>query len=118
VIKTRNFWIGVIHLAVIPLLLVDVAEHYINWQKEVKEEIIAVVHNSYSFNKQQKAQVLDRVFAQNERLTFLVYIKCFSSLVLLALSIFFFRRYRNEEKLPFWKPALSGVTVIVCFLVV
>lgn len=90
-IKSKNFWIGILHLAVIPVLLVDVMKHYINWHKEVRGEIVAVVQNLYSFDKQEKFEILDRAFEQNANLTFLIYIKLFVSFVLLALGIYYFR---------------------------
>lgn len=115
-IKSRNFWIGMVYFAVITLLLIDIPEHYMDWQKEVREEIITVAQNVYTYSKDQKAKVLDRVFERNETLTFLIYIKAFLGLVLLGCSIFFFRRYNKEEGKRVWRAMLSGTVVIACLL--
>lgn len=117
-IKSRYFWIAAIMVAVIPLLSIDIAQHYLDWQNEVREELITVVQNVYSFDKQQKATILDKVFERNQTLTFLIYIKCFSILVLLALSFFFFRLYKQRQSPNFLTPFLYTVTLISCFILI
>ncbi len=117
-IKSRYFWIAAIMVAVIPLLSIDIAQHYLDWQNEVREELITVVQNVYSFDKQQKATILDKVFERNQTLTFLIYIKCFSILVLLALSFFFFRLYKQQQSPNFLTPFLYTVTLISCFILI
>ena len=41
-------------MAVIPLLTIDVIQHYLDWQKDVRWALIDVVQNTYAFDKQQK----------------------------------------------------------------
>lgn len=117
-IKSRYFWIAAIMMAVIPLLSIDIVQHYLDWQKEVREELITVVQNVYSFDKQQKANILDKVLERNQTLTFLIYIKCFSILVLLAFSFNFFRLYKQRQRPNFLKPFLYTITLISCFILI
>ncbi len=114
-IKSKNFWIAAIMIALTPLLTIDIAHHYVDWQKEVRGELINVVQN-YSFDREEKAELLDRVFARNETLTFLFYIKGFSILVLLLLSFHFFRQYFRNQKPKLFKPFLFTITLIACFI--
>lgn len=117
-IKSRHFWIAAILMSVIPLLSIDIAQHYLDWQKDVREELITVVQNVYSFDKQEKATILDKVFERNQALTFLIYIKCFSILVLLAFSFYFFRFYKQRQRPNFLKPFLYTITLISCFAII
>lgn len=117
-IKSRYFWIASIMVAVIPLFSIDIAQHHLDWQKEVREELITVVQNVYSFDTQQKATILDKVFERNQTLTFLIYIKCFSILVMLALCFYFFRIYKLQQRPNFLKPFLYNITLISCFILI
>lgn len=96
----------------------DIAQHYLDWQKEVREELISVVQNVYSFDKQQKATILDKVFERNQTLTFLIYIKSFIIITLLPLSFYFFRIYKQQQRPNFFKPLLSTITLISCFILI
>ena len=58
-IRSRNFWIGIVSLAIIPLLLIYIGEHRIDWEKEVWNETIYLVQSVYPCDKQQKAIILD-----------------------------------------------------------
>lgn len=114
-IKSKHFWIAAIIIALIPLLVIDIAQHYVDWQKEVREELINVVQ-TYSLDRAEKADLLDRVFSRNETLTFLFYTKCFSILVLLLLSFHFFRSYYRNQKPNLFKSFFFTITLIVCFI--
>ncbi|MGB4400403.1 MAG: hypothetical protein WBJ10_13615 [Daejeonella sp.] len=61
-INSAKFWIGTILLAVIPLLLIDIAHHSVDWSIEVRGEIIDLAYNSELLPKEQKSQALDTVF--------------------------------------------------------
>ncbi|QEC68154.1 TlpA family protein disulfide reductase [Panacibacter ginsenosidivorans] len=115
-IKSKNFWVATIALAIIPLLSIDIAQHYVDWQKEVREELIYAVQDVYSFTKEQKTALLDKVFERNETLTFLFYTKIFCSILLLLLSIYFFRLYKKEKLVNPFKSVAVCVIVIAFFL--
>ena len=117
-IRSGFFWIAAICLAIIPLLLIDIAEHRLSWQKEVREEIITVVQNEYFFDRQQKAAILDNVFERNQTLIFLMYSKGLASVLLLAPGIYFFRLYRRQQKASSWKPVVAVAALMVCFILV
>jgi len=61
-IRSRFFWAGAILLAIIPMLMVDLSEHYVAWQKEVREPIIEAVQNFENVSRAQKAVMLDTDF--------------------------------------------------------
>ena len=88
-IKSRNFWIAATLIAVLPLLAIDIIQHYLDWQKDVRWELIDTVQNTYTLDRQQKASILDKVFERNQTLTFLIYIKSFCSLIFLVFGIYF-----------------------------
>lgn len=115
-IRSKNFWRGIVSMAIVPLLLIDIGEHRIEWEKEVWNETIYLVQSVYSYDKQQKAVILDRIFDENKTLMFLMYVKGFSSVVLLIASLYFFRLYRRQSSPGFWKPVLSGMAVAVIFI--
>lgn len=114
-IKSRHFWIAAIMVAVVPLLSMDIIQHYLDWQSEVREELITVVQNLYSLDKQEKANILDKVFERNQKLTFLIYIKCFVIVILLPSSFYLFRIYNRKQRPTLFKPLLSSIVLIFCF---
>jgi thiol-disulfide isomerase/thioredoxin len=112
-IRSKYFWAGAILLAVIPLLVIDIPKHYIDWQRDVHDEMILVAQNSYAYTTQQKAEILDGILAANKSLMALMYIKGFVSFLLFCFSIYFFRRYFiNQNKSP-WKAVLSGALLLI-----
>jgi len=117
-IKVKSFWAAAICLAIIPLLIVDIAQHYLDWKTEVREELITVVQNIYSFDRQQKADILDKVFERNTTLTFLMYSKGFLSLILAGCSFYFFGIYRRQQNTGFLKPFFSAIALLLCFMLV
>lgn len=114
-IKSRSFWLAAVMIAIIPLLAIDISQYYLDWQKEVREELIAVVQNLYSFDKQQKANILDKVFERNRILMFLIYVKSFAIIILSVFSFYFFRRYKQQQKGALLKPLFYTVAIITCF---
>lgn len=114
-IKSRYFWLAAIAIAIIPILSIDVAQHYLDWQKEVREELIVVVQNLYSFNKEQKASILDKVFERNQTLMFLIYVKSFVILILIVINFYFFRRYKRQESPKLLKPFFYTIIIVACF---
>ncbi|WP_114789888.1 TlpA disulfide reductase family protein [Niabella yanshanensis] len=115
IIEAKYFWLAAILIAVVPLLAMDIIQHYLDWQKEVREELIAVVQNLYSFDRQKKASILDKVFERNQMLMFLFYVKSFSIILLLILGFYFFKRYWREKKPKLWKPLFYTITLVACF---
>ncbi len=115
-IKSKYFWIATILLGIIPLFLIDIAEHYLSFKKEVQEELIIVAQDVYQFDRQEKAEILDRAFARNDRLNFLMYTKAFLSLIFLALGIHFFRKYRTSARSGLLMPILFSFGAIVLFV--
>ena len=114
-IKSRHFWFAAITTAIIPLLTIDIAHHNLDWQKEVREEIIIVVQNIYAFDTDKKAKILDKVFERNQTLQFLIYIKSIAILILLVTSFYSFRIYRKQQRPKLLKPLLYTLAVIICF---
>ena len=103
-------------LAVIPMLILDISEHYIAWQKEVREPIIEVVQNFSNVNKPQKAEILDRIFEKNSSLIQLSALKGGISLVLLLVGIYQLSKYARQERPMFLKPALAIVSLVIMFM--
>lgn len=110
-IRSKRFWIGAFLLATVPLLIVDVVEHYQSWKKDVREELIVAVQDMYSFTREQKADILDRVFERNQTLGFLIYAKVFLSVAFLCFGIYFISLAKKLEKITFAK------VVTYCMLV-
>jgi len=114
-IKSRYFWLAAVAIAMIPMFSIDIAQHYLDWQKEVREELIVVVQSLYSFNKQQKANILDKVFERNQTLMFLIYVKSFVILILLIFSFYFFKIYKKQERPKLLKPFFYTLIIVACF---
>ncbi len=115
-IKSANCWLGALCLAIIPLLIIDISQHALDWQHEVREEIIIAVQNANNVSAQQKAQILDRAFERNQTLYFLMYAKAVSGIVLLGMAIWFFRLYGKEEYIAKWKPMVAITTLMTLFI--
>ena len=115
-IKSPYFWLAVIMTALIPCFIIDIVHHYLDWKKEVREELIIVVQNIYTFTKDQKANILDRVFERNQTLMFLMYLKSFAVLLFLGGSSYFFWRYQKQAKPKVWQPLLYTIGLMACFL--
>ncbi|MGY4539649.1 thiol-disulfide isomerase/thioredoxin [Mucilaginibacter sp. UYNi724] len=115
-IRSKIFWIGAVLLAVIPILLIDLGEYYVAWQKEVLEPIIEVVQNFKDINSAQKADILDTVFEKNQSLIQLSALKGGVSIVFLLTGIYLLRRYAKTQKPTFLKPAFTFAGLVVVFI--
>lgn len=114
-IKSRYFWLAAIAIAIIPILSIDITQHYLDWQKEVREELIVVVQNLHSFNKEQKASILDKIFERNQTLMFLIYVKSFIISILIVVSFYFFKLYKRQESPKLLKPFFYTIIIVACF---
>jgi len=113
-IKSKLFWAGAILLAVIPLLVMDIPKHYVDWTREVHDETIDAVWNSYNFTKQQRGDVLTHILDSNRDLMAAMYLKGFAGAILLFLSIYFFMRYSSQGNRFFFKPFGVALTLMLC----
>lgn len=96
-IRSRLFWTAAICLATIPLLVMDIPKHYIDWTRDVHDEMITTVQDQYAFSPQQRTAVLDNILDANNTLMAKMYIKSFMALILLVLSIYLFICYRKQH---------------------
>lgn len=76
-IRSKNFWVGAILFSIIPVLLIDISVHVIDWEKDVREEIITLVHDLNTYTKSQKTEALDVLLEREKTLNFLIYAKSF-----------------------------------------
>nr|WP_294943304.1 TlpA family protein disulfide reductase [uncultured Mucilaginibacter sp.] len=110
-IRSKLFWAGAILLALIPLIVLDIPKHYIDWVREVHDEMIETVYNSYHLNQAQKKQILDHILASNTNLMAMMYIKSFSSIILLFGGTYLLLRYKKQPRFDFWKA--SGTVILL-----
>ncbi|OOQ61888.1 TlpA family protein disulfide reductase [Mucilaginibacter pedocola] len=110
-IKSKLFWAASILLALIPLIVLDIPKHYIDWVREVHDETIETVYNSYNLSQAQKTQVLDHILTANNYLMAMMYIKSFLSLILLCAGIYLFSRYKRQPSFEFWQA--SGTVILL-----
>lgn len=96
-IKSRLFWVAAIMLAVIPWLGIDIAEHRLAWEKDVREEMINVVQNVYDLSREQKAHILDNILERNSTLNMLIYLKSFLVLALLIWGVWLLIKYKQAS---------------------
>lgn len=115
-IKSTHFWIGAILLAIIPIFLVDIVEHYLSWQTEVRQQIIFVVQDVYKLSKIQKAAILDNSFARNQTLILLIVFKAFFCLVLLVAGLYQLKKFVKVHKPGLLRPLLSAMAVATLLL--
>lgn len=69
----------------------------------------------YPFNRQQKANILDKVFERNQTLMLLIYVKSFVILLLLTFTFYFFKRYRKQQSPRLLKPLFYTIAIVCCF---
>lgn len=110
-IKSKLFWAGAILLAVTPLIALDIPKHYMDWVREVHDETIQAVYNSYNLNQAQKTKVLDQILAANNYLMAMMYIKSFLAVIFLTAGIYLFIRYKKQRGFEFWKA--SGIIILL-----
>ncbi|MBL4678215.1 MAG: redoxin family protein [Mucilaginibacter sp.] len=116
-IRSKYFWLGAIIIAIIPLMIMDISEYFVAWEKEVRGRMIDLAQNYSGLPKMQKAGILDNIFEVNQKLTRLIAIKAFISLVLFSGGIYFLRKFRKTTGVSFLKPALTTLGLIVVFIV-
>lgn len=113
-IKSRRFWVAAIMLACIPLLCIDISEHVLDWEKDVREEMINVVQNVYDLSREQKAHILDNILERNYTLNMLIYVKVFLALALLIGGVWLFIKYKRESG-KIAKPLVFTFMLMVLF---
>ncbi|MFI5138142.1 MAG: TlpA family protein disulfide reductase [Sphingobacteriales bacterium] len=111
-IKSKYFWTGAILLACIPLLVMDIPKHYVDWTHDVHDEMISVTHNIYHYTALQKTLILDNILESNKTLMALMYLKGFTAFLLLCASIYFFRRYAKSRE------SLTGRSILICVVLI
>jgi len=90
-------------MAIVPSIAMDIPKHYIDWQRDVHDEMIIVAQNIYNYSKSEKAAALDQILHNNNTLMAKMYLKSFAAIITLCFSIYFFIRYQRQSKSPFWK---------------
>ncbi|WP_158826298.1 TlpA family protein disulfide reductase [Mucilaginibacter lacusdianchii] len=113
-IKSKHFWTGAVLLAVIPFIMMDVPKHYVDWTRDVHDEMIYLVQGNYSYNREQKAILLDNLLQNNSSLMGMMYIKSFIAVVLLFVSMYFFYRSSKQNSTSFWKALSFTVILVAC----
>ncbi len=108
--KSSFLWIGIIAVGLIPVLLIDIGVHRQNWKSDVREELISTVQGDFNYNRNEKAKILDRVFAENDSLMMKIYSKAFGSVILLAAGIMLFKKARRRKKIQVWK--IAGLSLL------
>lgn len=111
-IKSKYFWAGAILLACIPLLVMDIPKHYIDWHREVRDEMNYIAQNTYHYSAKQKIQILDEVFVNNKILKAKMYIKVIAGFLLLCLGAYSLLLHGKEQKKSSWKAFLICVVLI------
>ena len=105
-IKSLNFCIGAIMFSIIPLLIIDIAHHSVDWTKNVHDEVINLAYHSDVFSSDEKKNILDDIFKDNRNLGLQLILKSVLGVVLLGGSIYLMRRYSKERKEHLIKPSL------------
>ncbi|MCC8409704.1 redoxin family protein [Mucilaginibacter sp. UR6-1] len=113
-IRSKLFWTAAIMLAVIPLLCIDIAEHRLAWEKDVREEMINVVQNVYELSREQKAHILDNILERNHTLNMLIYLKSFLVLALLIGGVWLLIKYKRQSG-KIAKPLVFTLVLMVLF---
>jgi len=111
-IRSKYFWTGAILLTAIPFLVLDLPKHYVDWHRDVRDQMIYLTYNFYPYTVQQKVAILDHIFTSNRALMALMYVKSFLALILLFLSAYYFRLYSKSEKPLFAK------AILICILLI
>ncbi len=117
-IKSLKFWIGALSLAAIPVLIIDIAHHTVDWTKDVHNEILSLVYNQEAFNNIERKEMSDDIFSQNQSLGLQIVLKPVLCIILLIIAIYFLRRYLKESKQHFLKPSLLIASSITLFVLI
>lgn len=105
-------------LAVIPLLLIDIAHHSVDWTKEVHDEISILIYQSNIFTNAEKSQLLQEVYDKNLSYGLQYVLKAVFAVVLLITCIYHLRRYFKASKDSRLKPSLYIAVLFFSFLAV
>lgn len=116
-VRSRYFWFGAIMIAIIPLMLMDITEHFDAWDKQVRWRMIDLVQNYSDLPRMQKAGILDNILEVNQKLAKLIALKAFISLILLSGGIYLLRKFLKTASVSFLKPALATIGLIAIFIV-
>lgn len=114
-IKSKHFWIAAILVGFIFIFSIDIAILFLDWEKDVRGEIITIVHDSYPFSKEQKTEILERVFQTNRNIVLLVGFKLFACIIFLVSAFLLFRKFKKSGQPGIFKPALFTVVVVAIF---
>lgn len=115
-VRSKTFWIATLSLSVIPLLLIDIGHHMVDWTKDVHNEIINLTYHPEVFNTNEKVSMLDNIFDQNRSLGLQLILKSVAAVILLCASVYFFRQYIKERNGYWLKPSLLTIATVVLFL--
>ncbi|MCD8740448.1 redoxin family protein [Mucilaginibacter roseus] len=102
-------------LALIPVLCIDISEHLLAWNKDVREEMINVVQNVYDLSREQKAHILDSILERNYLLNMLIYFKGFLAVALLVGGIWLLVKYKRVTG-KIAKPLAFTIVLMVLFI--
>ena len=115
-IKSKNFWVGTLSFAIIPVLLIDIAQHTVDWTKDVHNEILNLAYHQEIFSVNEKKDLVESIFAQNQSLGLQLILKSILCVVLLVGFIYFLRRYKKERNGNMLKPSLFIIATVLVFL--
>lgn len=111
--KSLSFWAAAVLLALVPIFIVDISEHYLSYRKDVREEFILVAQDVYAFTRDQKAQILDAALSKNVELNFLMYTKGFLCLVFVAGGVALLIRVHRNLSVRWSKLIVATFIVMV-----
>ena len=112
-IRSKLYWTGAILLAIIPLLVLDIPKHYIDWERDVHDQLNYLAQNTYNYSARQKAVLLDQALSSNRDLMALMYLKGFSGVLLLGFGVYCLYRYFKIEHGPKPKALLTCIILII-----
>jgi thiol-disulfide isomerase/thioredoxin len=113
-IRSRFFWIAAVAFAAIPLITLDIPKHYVDWTREVHDEMIITVYNQYKLSANEKTAALDNILYANKTLMAMMYLKSFVGAVLLFVSVYCFTRYSREQNKAGWRAVGVTFVLLVC----
>jgi thiol-disulfide isomerase/thioredoxin len=111
-IRSKYFWTSAVLLTAMPFLVLDIPKHYLDWTRDVRDQMINLTYDFYPYTPQQKAVILNHILAANRSLMALMYFKSFLTLILFFLAVYYLRLYAKSEK-PF-----LGKATLICILLI
>ncbi|HZY39423.1 MAG TPA: TlpA disulfide reductase family protein [Mucilaginibacter sp.] len=112
-IRSKLFWLGAILLAIIPLLVLDIPRHYIDWRRDVRDERFYISKNTYNYTAQQKKEIADEVQKSDRELKALMYTKGLASLLLFVAGVYFMLKYFKIENSSWWKALTTCLLLMI-----